>query len=182
MPPHCTTPSGTHVSVRVATPDRHGRSVHHNEIAAGAKRLRDVARDNAAAIGNDLSYGTCDLLDSARVQWERPETAEPVSRVGTLDDGAELRVPDAGLDAGRADRTGADADLDDVGAGQNQLFRHFAGHDVASDNADLRVRLTNASNLSEPWSANDPDVPGCQATALRTGRNSRNIRWQRPGR
>ena len=50
----------------------------------------------------------------------------------------ELRAADAGHHPGRAHRAGPDADLDDVGAGLDQLARAVGGDDVAGD--DRRVR------------------------------------------
>ncbi len=73
-----------------------------------------TARTRAAAVRDDVA-------------------AETVRRVRALDDGAQLRITDAGLLARRAHRAGADADLDDVGARKQKLFGHLAGDHVAGD-------------------------------------------------
>ena len=64
--------------------------------------------------------------------------------VGALDDRRQLRIADTGHLARGADRAGADADLDDVGARQDQLFGHLAGDDVAGHDHQMRVRLADA--------------------------------------
>ena len=87
-------------------------AAQHDEIGARAVRLGDVARHGAAAVGADLAL-------------------EPVRGVGAFDDRRELRIADPGHPPGGADRARADADLDDVGAGEDQRFRHVAGDDVA---------------------------------------------------
>ena len=38
-------------------------------------------------------------------------------------------------------QTGADADFHDIGATQNQLLGHFAGHDVTRHDGQARMRL-----------------------------------------
>ena len=50
--------------------------------------------------------------------------------ISALYNGAELWVTDAGLTAGGAHGAGADADLDDVRAGQDQLLHHLPGYHV----------------------------------------------------
>ena len=76
-------------------------AAQHDEVGAGAVGLGDVAGNGAAAVGADLAL-------------------EAVGGVGAFDDRRELRIADAGDPAGRAHRAGADADLDDVGAGEDQ--------------------------------------------------------------
>eukprot|EP00968_Pinguiococcus_pyrenoidosus_P010584 scaffold842_cov227-Pinguiococcus_pyrenoidosus.AAC.11 len=100
----------------------------HDEVRTAAKRLGEVAGASAAAVADDVAV-------------------EPVSGVGALDDGAQLWVPHAGLEAGGADGARADAHLDDVGAGEEQLFHHLAGDDVASDDPDLGMDLANSSHV-----------------------------------
>ncbi len=56
---------------------------------------------------------------------------EAVGGVGALEHGRELRVADASLLAGGADRARADPDLDYVGAGEDELLDHLAGDHVA---------------------------------------------------
>ncbi len=59
-------------------------------------------------------------------------------RVGALDHRGELRVADARLHPGRADRAGADADLHDVRPRQEEFLDHLAGDHVARDDGLLR--------------------------------------------
>mmetsp|Transcript_14078 Transcript_14078/g.35891 ORF Transcript_14078/g.35891 Transcript_14078/m.35891 type:complete len:236 (-) Transcript_14078:112-819(-) len=73
--------------------------------------------------------------------------AEPVRGVGALDDGGELRVAHTGLFAGGADGAGSDADLDDVGAGEEELLDHFAGDDVAGDDGYFGKRRADAGDV-----------------------------------
>ena len=76
--------------------------------------------------------------------------AEPARLVGALEHRRELRPADAGHHPRRAHRAGPDADLDDVGAGLDQLARALGGDDVAGD--DRRVRATAARTSSTPRS------------------------------
>ncbi len=106
-------------------------AAQHDEVGTAAERFGDVARAGTAAVTDDLA-------------------AEAVGRIGTLDDGGELRITDTGLDASGADRARADADLDDVGAGEDQLFDHLAGHHVARQNDVVGAGFTNfAHELDE---------------------------------
>ena len=52
--------------------------------------------------------------------------------IGALDHGRELRIADAGLDACGAHRARADANLDDVRTGQDELLNHLTGNHIAS--------------------------------------------------
>ena len=63
--------------------------------------------------------------------------AERAGLGGALDDGGELRATNSGHHSGRAHRSRTDADLDDVGAGVDELARAMGGDDVAGD--DRRV-------------------------------------------
>ena len=63
--------------------------------------------------------------------------AETVSGIGAFNYGRQLRVPHAGHLTGGADRPRTDADLDDVGAGENQLLGHVTGDDVACHDHDI---------------------------------------------
>ncbi len=56
-------------------------------------------------------------------------------RIGTLNHGGELRIADPGLNAGGADGSRADANFDDIGAGEDQLFAHFTGDHVPGDDS-----------------------------------------------
>ena len=87
-------------------------AAEHDEIRARPIRLGDIARDGAAAVGADLTF-------------------QPVRGVGAFDDRRKLRIADAGHPPRGADRAGADADLHDVRAGQDQRLGHVAGDDVA---------------------------------------------------
>ena len=93
------------------------RAEHHARRPAGEGE-GDVARVAHAAVGPDV-------------------LAEPAGLVGALDHGGELRAPDAGHHPRRAHRTRADTDLDDVGAGLDQLAGAVGGDDVAGDDRDV---------------------------------------------
>ena len=67
-----------------------------------------------------------------------PAAATPSS---ALLDRRDLRHADAGDDARRADRAGADADLDRVGAVVDQRRAPRGGRDVAADDLHLRIAL-----------------------------------------
>ena len=82
---------------------------------------RYVAREPHATVGPDVS-------------------AEPSGFVGALDDGGELGAADTGHHAGRAHRPRPDADLDDVGAGFDQLACAVGGDDVAGDDRAIGTR------------------------------------------
>ncbi len=69
-----------------------------------------------------------------------------MGRIGTLYDGGELRIADAGLDPGGADRARAYAHLDDVGAGEDQLLHHLAGHHVARQDDVVGAGVTNLAH------------------------------------
>ena len=69
--------------------------------------------------------------------------------VRSLHDRGELRHADAGDDARRADRAGADADLDRVGAGVDQRLGRLGGGDVAGDD---RRPCSTAFLMRVTWS------------------------------
>ena len=77
-------------------------------------------------------------------------TGTPVARGGRggFDDRGELRHADAGDDARGADRAGADADLDRVGAGVDQRPRAVVGGDIAGDDRTLLVTRFSARTCS----------------------------------
>ena len=64
-------------------------------------------------------------------------------------DRRDLRHAHAGDDARRADRAGADADLDAVGAVVDQRLRAGRGGDVAADHLDLREALLDPRDAVE---------------------------------
>ena len=70
-------------------------------------------------------------------------------RLGAIHDRGQLRHADAGDDARRADRAGADADLDPVGAGADQRLGPIGGGDVAGDQRDLVGDALQARDLFE---------------------------------
>ena len=84
----------------------------HHVGRAGGQRQGDVARVADAAVGPDVP-------------------AEPAGLGGALQHGGELRAAHAGHHPGGAHRAGADADLDDVGAGLDQVAHAGGGDDVA---------------------------------------------------
>ena len=91
----------------------------HHEIGAAAKSFRHIPRHGAAAVADDLATKT-------------------VRSIGTFDYGGELRIADAGLNAGGADRAWANPNFDNIGTGEDQLFTHFTGDHVPGDNGFLR--------------------------------------------
>src|SRR5690606_17998237 len=97
------------------------QAADHHRGGTSGQRLADVARVADAAIG--------DQRDTV------------LQRLGDHVDGGDLRHAHAGNDPGGADRTGADADLDRVGAGVHQGQRRVAGDDVAAHDLHLREVL-----------------------------------------
>ena len=73
----------------------------------------------------------------------------PSSASATVGDGRDLRNADAGDDARRADRAGADADLDAVGAGVDERLRGFGRHDVAGDQLQVGIRALDRAHALE---------------------------------
>ena len=99
-------------------------AAQHDEIGAGAEGLGDVAGTGAAAVGADLTF-------------------KPVRGVGAFDDGGELGIADAGHPPRGADRARADADLDDVGASDDQRLGHVPGDDVAGHDHRLGMVIAH---------------------------------------
>src|SRR5690606_6431240 len=66
--------------------------------------------------------------------------ARAFERGRDLGDRRDLRHADARDDARRADRAGADADLDRIGACFDERARRLARHDVARDHLQRRIR------------------------------------------
>ena len=69
--------------------------------------------------------------------------------VGALHHRRELRPPDAGHHPRRAHRTRADAHLDDVGTGLDQLARALGRDDVAGDDLHVGQRGPDALDRTE---------------------------------
>ena len=88
-------------------------------LAPTAMRLGDVAGVADAAVGDHRH-----LVRRGRAR--------------ALGDRGDHRHADAGDDPGRADRAGADADLDRVDPEIDQRLGGFAGGDVAGDEVDIR--------------------------------------------
>ena len=86
----------------------------HHDVGAGGDRLGDVAGELDAAVGDERDL-------------------RAAGRLGALADGVDLRNAGAGDDARRADRAGADADLDGVGAALDEVAGALLGGDVAGD-------------------------------------------------
>ena len=99
------------------------------EISSRSKSFGEVARACAASVADHVS-------------------PQSVCGVRALQNSRELGVTDTCLFAGRADTTGTDTHLDNIGAGQNQLLHHLAGHHVASDQSDFRESCTGTSDVS----------------------------------
>ena len=107
------------------------RAAHHHRVGAGGDRLGDVARVADAAVGDQRNAAAGERL-----------------RDGV--DRHHLRHADAGDDPRRADRARADADLDRVGAGLDEVERGLAGGDVAADDVDVgKVALDPAHALDD---------------------------------
>ena len=71
--------------------------------------------------------------------------------VGRLDgrhDGRQLRHADAGDDARGADRAGADADLDAIGAGIDQRLGAVGGGDIAGDDLDVGWKAASPASTA----------------------------------
>ena len=93
----------------------------HRAVGARGDRLGEVAGELDAAVGDHR---------------------DPVAarRLHRIEDRRELGHADAGDHAGGADRAGADADLDRVGAGIDQGARAGAGRDVAGRHLDAAAQ------------------------------------------
>ena len=102
-------------------------TAEHHEVCAAAKRLRHIARHGATAVTDDLA-------------------AQAMRRIGTFDNGGQLRIPNAGFDARGAYGARANAHFHDVGTGEDQLFTHFTGHHVARDDGFRRPGLTRLAD------------------------------------
>ena len=76
--------------------------------------LGDIPRASTAAIGDDVP-------------------AQAVGRVRALQHSRQLRITNPGLLPRGADGPRPDADLDDVGPGQDELLHHLAGDHVAGE-------------------------------------------------
>ena len=125
----------------------------HHEVGAAAKGLGHVTRAGAAAVADDLA-------------------TEAVSRIGTLYDGGELGIADPGLDP-VVQTEPAYADLDDVGAGEDQLFDHLAGDHVARQDDVVRTGLADlAQELDEVLGVTVRDVHADEAQGFLTWRGS----------
>src|SRR6266851_4201416 len=94
------------------------QGAEHRAVGAGGDRLRQIAGEFDAAIGDHRDAVLPTFLDR-------------------VDDRGELRHPDAGDHARRTDRARTDAHLDRVGAGLDDSSRALGGRDIADD--DLRV-------------------------------------------
>jgi len=90
---------------------------YHDALGAGRHCLRDVAGVLDAAVGDNRDVG-------------------PFCGAGRRPDGGHLRHADTGDDAGGADGTGADADLDRVDAGVYEFPGAVFRRDVAGDDVD----------------------------------------------
>src|SRR5690606_15432659 len=95
------------------------QAAHHDAVRAGGDGFGHVAGKTHAAVRNDRDAGAGQSLRYI------------------LDSG-DLRHADACDHAGRADRTGADTDLDRIGAVIDQRARRRGGRDIAADDLDVR--------------------------------------------
>src|SRR5919197_960918 len=105
------------------------RAEHHHMRARG-DGLGDIARIAHAAVGDERHAG---LLE----------------RRGHVLDGGDLRHADAGDDARRADRAGADADLHAVRPMIDERPRGIAGADVAADDLHAGIALLDPLHAIE---------------------------------
>ena len=86
--------------------------------------------------------------------WRTPPSAqtclpEPARLRGALEHRGELRAADGGHHPRRAHGTRADADLDDVRAGRDEVARALGGDDVARDDRHLRVERADRAERVE---------------------------------
>ena len=72
---------------------------------------------------------------------------QAVRGIRAFNDGGQLRIPDARLDPGCTDRTGADTDLDNIRTRQNQFFCHFPGHNVSGNDRHFRKIRPNLADI-----------------------------------
>ena len=78
-----------------------------------------------------------------------PTTCRPVLMPRRhIRDGGELRRANGGHHPGRAHRAGTDADLDDVGAGIDQVAGAVGGDDIASRDRYARSSARTAASAS----------------------------------
>ena len=76
-------------------------------------------------------------------------TPVPSSASDDRRDGRDLRHADAGDDARRADRAGADADFDAVGTRIDESFRRFGRRDIAGDKLQVRIGTLDGAHALE---------------------------------
>mmetsp|Transcript_10758 Transcript_10758/g.18828 ORF Transcript_10758/g.18828 Transcript_10758/m.18828 type:complete len:239 (+) Transcript_10758:117-833(+) len=100
---------------------------HHDEICTGPKSLCNVASACASTIRYDV-------------------TAEPMGGICAFDHGTELRIADTRHLSGRAHGARPDADLDNIGATEDQLLCHLPCHDVAGDESMGRELLPHRAD------------------------------------
>ncbi len=130
----------------------------HDEVGPGGHGLDEVARITDPAIGDER------------------HALGPAHRSDRLDR-AELRHPDAGDDAGGADRSGPDSDLHRGGSRGDQVARAFGGDDVAATTAveELTAKSSMTERTRSVWARgriNEDGIgPGLDDPAGR-GRNS----------
>src|SRR5690606_11094198 len=91
-------------------------AAQHHEICAAAESLRHIARHGATAITDDLA-------------------AQTMRSIRTLNNRRQLRIADTGIHASGTNGAWTNTHFDDICAGKEQLFTHFAGHHVAGDNS-----------------------------------------------
>ena len=96
----------------------------HRAVAACGQRLRQIAG----------------IFDSAVGDYRHPGG---VACLGGIHDRRQLRDPDTGNHAGRADRPRADPDLDRVGTRVDQRLGTVGGGDIAADHLDLVGHLAD---------------------------------------
>src|SRR6202171_5633241 len=102
----------------------------HDAGRARGNGLRDVSRIPNTAVGDQRNVEIADALE--RAEYRR-----------------DLRHTDAGDDARGADRSGADAALDPVGAAVGQRPRAACSRDVAADNLHFREGALSPANALE---------------------------------
>ena len=103
---------------------------HHDAGGAGGDGLGDVAGVADAAVGDDGDAGGSGGLEG-------------------VEDGGDLGDADAGDDAGGADGAGADADLEGVCAGGDEIAGGFGGGDVAGDDLDVEFPFDLADGVDD---------------------------------
>src|SRR5690606_2207256 len=130
-------------------------AAHHDGVRACRDGLGDVAREAHAAVRDQRHAGA-------------------FQRFGHVGDGGDLGYAHTGNDAGGADRTRADADLDGVGACFDQRTCGFARGDVSAHDLDVGIVLLDPAHALDHAlrmamrGIDDDDIDACGNQLLDT--------------